>query len=188
MKLFFFDLETTGVDSKRNAIHQISGEIVIDGKSIEKFNFHVRPFDDAVIDEKALQVGGVTKEQIMAYPVGYQAYQELIAMLSKHVDRYDRKDKLFLVGYNNAHFDNQFLREFFLKCGDIYFGSWFWANSIDVMVLASWYLADERANMTDFKLSTVAKHLGIDVKDADLHDAYYDIWLTKEVYKIVGKK
>lgn len=188
MKLFFFDLETTGVDYKTNAIHQISGEIVIDGVSVEKFNLHVRPFEGAVIDEKALQVGGVTKEQIMSYPVGYEVYNELLAMLGKYVSRFDRKDKFFLVGYNNASFDNQFLREFFLKCGDIYFGSWFWANSIDVMVLASWYLADERQNLSDFKLATVAKYLGINVSDADLHDAHYDIWLTKEVYNIVGKK
>ena len=31
MKLLFFDLETTGIKYWRNGVHQISGEIVIDG-------------------------------------------------------------------------------------------------------------------------------------------------------------
>lgn len=32
MKLFFYDLETTGVNPGRNGIHQISGMIVVDGE------------------------------------------------------------------------------------------------------------------------------------------------------------
>jgi DNA polymerase-3 subunit epsilon len=43
MKLFFFDLETTGVNPGKNGIHQISGEIVIDGKTMERFDFKVQP-------------------------------------------------------------------------------------------------------------------------------------------------
>lgn len=43
MKLFFFDLETTGVNPARNGIHQISGEIVINGETMETFDFHVQP-------------------------------------------------------------------------------------------------------------------------------------------------
>ena len=90
-----------------------------------------------------------------------------------------------MVGYNNATFDNQFLRGFFLQNGDVYFGSWFWANSIDVMVLASAYLATRRPDMENFKLSTVARTLGVDVQSASLHDAMYDIELTKAVFDIV---
>ena len=40
MKLLFFDLETTGTDYRKHAIHQISGEIVIDGEIKERFNYH----------------------------------------------------------------------------------------------------------------------------------------------------
>jgi DNA polymerase-3 subunit epsilon len=32
MKLLFYDLETTGTDSEKNGIHQISGKIVINGE------------------------------------------------------------------------------------------------------------------------------------------------------------
>lgn len=187
MKLLFFDLETTGTNPGRNGIHQISGSIVIDGKHVQDFDFHVQPNPKAVIEDAALQVGGVTREQVLAYPPMEQVYKEFVAMLGKYVDKYDKKDKFFLVGYNNAAFDNQFLRGFFLQNGDNYFGSWFWSNSIDVMVLASAYLADRRADMENFKLSTVAKFLGVSVSDDSLHNALYDIELTRAVYEIVKR-
>lgn len=186
MKLVFFDLETTGVNPGKNGIHQISGTVEIDGVEQEKFDFHVQPNPKAVIEEQALAVGGVTREQIMAYPPMYEVYSQFVAMLGKYVDKFNKKDKFFLVGYNNAAFDNQFLRGFFLQNGDNYFGSWFWANSIDVMVLATAFIGDRRKEMENFKLSTVAKFLGVNVDDASLHDAFYDIYLTKEVYKIVN--
>lgn len=185
MKLVFFDLETTGTNPGKHGIHQISGQIVIDGVVKESFDFHVQPNPKALIEEEALKVGGVTREQILAYPPMQQVYQEFVAMLGKYVDKFNKKDKFFLVGYNNAAFDNQFLRGFFLQNGDVYFGSWFWSNSIDVMVLASAYLATRRPEMENFKLSTVAKTLGIVVHDDSLHDAMYDIELTKAVFDIV---
>ena len=141
----------------------------------------------AQIEEDALKVGGVTKEQILAYPPMYDIYRKLINMLEKYVDKYNKKDKYFLVGFNNASFDNQFLRGFFLQNGDQYFGSWFWSNSFDVMVLATPYLAANRAEMENFKLATVAKALGIEVSEDNLHDASYDIALTKGIFQIVTK-
>lgn len=187
MKLFFFDLETTGTNPGRHGIHQISGEIMVDGVTREQFDFKVRPNPQAQIEEDALKVGGVTKEQILAYPPMYDIYSKLINMLEKYVDKYNKKDKYFLVGFNNASFDNQFLRGFFLQNGDRYFGSWFWSNSFDVMVLATPYLAANRAEMENFKLATVAKALGIEVSEDNLHDASYDIALTKGIFQIVTK-
>ena len=101
------------------------------------------------------------------------------------MDKFNKKDKFFLVGYNNAAFDNQFLRGFFLQNADKYFGSWFWANTLDVMVLATDYLMDIRPDMENFKLSTVAETLGVQVDGDSLHNALYDIELTKAVFDIV---
>ena len=160
---------------------------MIDGVTKEQFDFKVRPNPQAQIEEDALKVGGVTKEQILAYPPMYDIYRKLINMLEKYVDKYNKKDKYFLVGFNNASFDNQFLRGFFLQNGDQYFGSWFWSNSFDVMVLATPYLAANRAEMENFKLATVTKALGIEVSEDNLHDASYDIALTKGIFQIVTK-
>lgn len=189
MKLFFYDLETTGVNPGRNGIHQISGMIVIDGVEKERFNFNVRPNPKAIIEKEALDVAGVTQEQVLSYPPMEQVYrQQLIPMLDKYIDRFKKTDKFFLVGYNNAHFDNDFLRGFFLQNGDKYFGSYFWANCFDCMVLATAYLADKRSEMPNFKQGTVARELGIQVDDDKLHDALYDIEICKSIYNVVCGK
>ena len=78
MKLLFFDLETTGTNPARNGIHQISGQIVIDGKKVEDFDFHVQPNPKAVIEEQALSVAGVTREQVLAYPSMGEVYKQLM--------------------------------------------------------------------------------------------------------------
>jgi DNA polymerase-3 subunit epsilon len=185
MKILFFDIETTGLLPGKHGIHQISGEITIDGISKEQFDLKVQPNPKAEINQEALDVAGVTKEQVLAYPPMREVFQQFVDMLDKYVDRFNKKDKFFLCGYNNASFDNNFLRGWFLQNGDKYFGSWFWSNTIDVMILATPYLASVRDGMENFKLATVATALGIDVKDESLHDASYDIFLTKEIFKIV---
>lgn len=187
-KLFFYDLETTGTNPGRHGIHQISGEIVIDGKSVETFDFKVQPNPKAQIEDAALAVGGVTREQIMAYPPMGQVYTQLVTMLAKYVNKYDKTDKFHLVGYNNRGFDDNFLRGFFLQNGDKFFGSFFWADSIDVLVLASTFLADHRAELQNFKLATVADFLGIDTTAGKLHDASFDIFVTKAVFDFIMSK
>jgi DNA polymerase-3 subunit epsilon len=56
------------------------------------------------------------------------------------------------------------------------------------MILATQYLLHERHKMPSFRLSRVAKHLGIEVLDENLHNAQYDIDITMQIYhKVKGK-
>lgn len=185
IKQLFFDLETTGVDLNIHAIHQMSGAIVIDGETKETFDFKIRPFDGAIIDDAAMTVGGVTAELLATYDGPMDVYIRLIRMLNKYCDKFNRQDKLFLAGYNVASFDGPFLRKFFERCGDVYFGSWFWSVPLDVIVLAQEHLKHVRHTMKDFKLNTVAEKLGIAVDPSKLHDALYDIELTLAVYNVI---
>ena len=181
----FYDLETTGTDVRKHSIHQISGVIEVNSEVVEDFDFKVRPNPKAKIDQEALDICDVTEEQILAYPEMKTVYKLVLKMLGKYVNRFDRKDKMWLLGFNNRNFDDVFFRAWFEQNGDAYFGSWFWSDSIDAMVLASEYLQDRRYKMSNFKLKTVAKELGITVDESKLHDAAYDIWLTREIYLIV---
>lgn len=181
IKEMYIDVETTGVMHWKNGVHQISGAVYIDNEHQDEFNFKIRPHDRAVIDQKALDIGGVTKEQIMAYPHRVEVKKEFDMILSQYVDKFDRKDKFHFVAYN-AHFDNAFMRAFFAQTGDNYFGSYFWSSNIDVMVLAAERLKGIRHTMENFKLMTVARELGIEIDESKLHDAQYDIHITREIY------
>lgn len=185
-KLFFYDLETTGVMHWKNGIHQISGAIVIDGEVKERFNFNVKPNPKAIIEQDALDVAGVTVEQVTSYPSMEDVYGKIIAMLSKYCDKFNKKDKFHLVVYNNASFDNNFFRAFFVQNNDKYFGSWFWSDSIDCFVLASNKLRRERSKLVDFKQKTVARYLGIEVDEEKLHDAEYDIDICMQIFEKVS--
>lgn len=188
MKILLFDLETTGLDAVKHGIHQISGKVIINGEVKETFDFKMRPKDGAIYDPMALQVGGVTEEQLKGYPPMGTQFGRFVMMLDKYVNKYDKTDKFFLLGYNNVHFDNPFLRQFFTDNGSKYFGSYFWSNSLDAMVLATAYLLLQRKDMPDFKQATVAAALGVTVEDSKLHDACYDIELCHAIYnKVCGK-
>lgn len=191
IKLFFFDLETTGLNAVTNGIHQISGRLYVDFKFCAEFNCNVRPFLKDVVEDAALAVSGKKPEDLqneLHYPP-MAVYKSITKLLANNCDKFDKQDKIFLCGYNNASFDNQFLRSFFEKAGDKYFGSWFWSSPIDVFVLASQYLMESRHRMIDFKLGTVAKELGIEVLEDSLHDAFYDLYLTEAIYtKVTGKQ
>lgn len=181
-KILFFDLETTGVKFWRNGIHQMGGIVDIDGEEAERFDIRVAPNPQAVIEKEALEVAGVTLEQVQSYMPMREGYDKLMGILTRYVNRYDKKDKFYLAGFNNAAFDNQFLRAFFVQNGDNYFGSYFWPNPLDVYSLVTPRLFDRRPVMENFKLMTVAREMGIEIDESKLHDATYDIELTRDIY------
>jgi DNA polymerase-3 subunit epsilon len=187
MKLFYVDVETNGLNSGTDAILQISGIVRVNGKDKEKFNIFVRPHDDQEINEDAAKVHGITQAAIDAEPDKFvthqEAYAQLIEILSQHVDKYDKTDKFFFVGYNCNTFDMPFLRRLFARNGDKYFGSWFYYPSIDVCLIAAFELMKKRDTMQNFKLLTVARALDIEVDDDKAHDAMYDIEITREILK-----
>lgn len=100
----------------------------IDGQEAERFDIRLAPNPAATIEQEALDVAGVTLEQVQSYQPMEDGYRQLVGILSKYVNKFDKRDKMYLVGYNNAGFDNNFLRALFQQCGDKYFGSWFSPN------------------------------------------------------------
>lgn len=185
MKQMFYDLETTGTDHTKHGIHQISGKIIIRGEEKQTFNFKVQPYRGAAIDPEALKVGNITLNDLQLYAPIENVFADLKTILNKYVSAYDSRDKFHLVGFNSRDFDNKFLRAWFVNNGDKYFGSYFWADSIDVLCLASNHLRNERHTMENFKLKTVAAKMGIAVDEEKLHDAMYDIELTEAIYKLI---
>lgn len=205
-KIMYYDLETTGVDYKVSSVRQISGFIEVNGKVIDEFDYKVKPIpknlpdyphnvwvgDEISINGVIWNKGaidlvksqGITSKEIENYTPYMDVYNEITKKLLKHIDKFNNKEKFHLIGFNNRFFDDPFFRKWFEDCGDKYFGSYFWADSIDVICIASHYLKEKRHEMENFKLMTVARELGIEVDESKLHDALYDIQLTKEIYEI----
>lgn len=187
VKKIFYDVETTGLNKERCSIVQLSGCIELDGEVMEYFDFKMRPWNGTEFEPKALEMyesRGITMDEILSYPNPKDVFKNFQNLLCKYVNKYDKKDKFLLYGYNNRGFDDDFLRNLFTKMNDPYFGSFFHQNTIDVMVLASEYLHTVRPNMPNFKLSTVAEVLQFQVQHDLLHDAEYDIKLTRMAYNV----
>lgn len=178
----FIDVETTGTDPKKHSIIELAAILEVDGEIWNFFHSNIRPHPKAEITSGALAVNGHDDLGIWGYPPASEVLSDFKLFLEKGVNKYDPKDKIHLLGYNNRSFDDQFLRMMFTLEGDKFFGSYFWPDSVDVLCLASDELMDERDKLTNFRLGTVAKYLGIDVEKENLHNALYDAGLTREVY------
>lgn len=189
MKEIWIDVETTGTNPHKNGIIQLSGIIITppkyEGSHQEtRFDFKMQPFPNDEVVDSALASNNLTLEQIAGFEPPAIVYAQFIALMSKHINRYDSKDKFFFYAYN-SRFDEDMLRAWFQKNNDRYYGSWFFTPSIDVMALAADYLKDIRKDMPNFKQGTVARYLGIDVQEDKLHDAMYDIEITQKIYREV---
>lgn len=93
VKILFFDLETTGVKYWKNGIHQVGGIVDIDGEERERFDIRVRPNPQAIVEPEALEVAGVTMDEIMAYQPMEEGYRQLVGILSRCVSRYRNQAK-----------------------------------------------------------------------------------------------
>lgn len=189
IKRLFYDLETTGTNYNKHSIHQLAAMLVVEDTEsmrgpeiVDSIVLQIRPHEKAEILKSALDVAGVTEEQIKAYEPQDVQFKKFIAFLNKHVDRFNKQDKMYLCGFNISSFDNAFLDMFFNLNNNSFFGAYFFAGSLDVLVFASQALLNVRHTMVNFKLKTVAKTLNILVDESKLHDAEYDNKLTFEVY------
>lgn len=182
MKAIFIDIETSGLNARKNGILQLAGEICIDGVSRHYFDLNMRPPEHITYDEGALALTGITLDGIDSYRPEFEVFREFIALLGIYVDPFDPKDKFHFIGYN-ANFDATFIRELFLRNHNNFFGSYFWYPIIDVAVLAGHFLRAKRSELVNFKLTTVAKYLDLKFDPKNLHNAAEDIRLTKLIYE-----
>lgn len=188
-KIAYIDVETTGLDPKTCAIIQLSGILEINGEIAETFDFKIRPNPDQAIYTRALEVTSIKMKDVLgAEYTQFTAYEKFIYMLDGHINKYDPGDKFYFVGYNSQTFDTQFIREFMNAHDNPYYGSYFWHPSIDVMQLVAYAAVGQRNKFVDFKLGTVAKSFGIELDESRLHDALYDVELTREVFKLIQKE
>lgn len=180
MKYAFIDTETTGLFPHRNALTQIHIR-TYDGTTgdYEDHSFKARPHEGAEIEDRALEVQGVSREEILSYP-----YPSIIAPQVRQV--LQANGPQHFVAYN-APFDEGFLRSF-LKTNEVAFPqkSFHWPI-IDIAAICSIAIGEGRFKMENFKLPTVyAAIMGRPLDKA--HSALGDAIAIYEIFKKITNK
>jgi len=182
LKNFWIDLETTGLDPRRNGVVQLSAMIEIEGEVVESIDYHIRPISGDGVTKRALEVNMLSIEEIKQFPPAQEIFDKLIAKLNKYIDPYNKQDKFTFIGYN-ARFDYDFLRKWMEKLNFNWFGSYFWFPPIDIMNLAAFLLRERRHKIFNFKLETISALHGLKPTEGLLHNAAFDIELTRDLYR-----
>ena len=185
-KLIFIDTETTGTNRDKHEIFQLAAIITNDDASevLDEINLTIKPELIDNIDPKAIEVCHKSVDDLLANEYTMrEAHQLFCEWLNKHVDRYNRKDKLQFIAYN-SRFDEDFVRKLFERCEDSFYGSWFWNPSICVMNEVAFLVRNHRHKLPNFRLCSICDFLDIEFnEDADAHDALYDVRKTIDVFK-----
>ena len=186
MKILFIDTETTGLSFQKSGLTQLSGIVRIDKKDVETFNFFIKPFKGAEINQKALEVQGRTVEDFEEekYTSEEKAYFYFKKVLEKYVNKYDKNDKFVVAGYN-VKFDVDMLQAFFKRQNDNYLFSYIDYQTLDPLpCIKLLQLCGILPELENNKLETWCKYFGIEF---EAHDSLEDICATKElIFKIVS--
>lgn len=187
IKYCFIDVETTGLDPSINGIVQIAGQIVYSDRGqyavIESFNFKVQPFQNDFINNKALEVNKLTRDQINKFDLPEVVFKKFVSVLDRHADRFFPADSLVFVAFK-ADFDNGFIREFFKKNKKNIYNLFFYKNHFDVLQLALFTNRHLLTVLPNFKLTTLCDHFNIN-PEGSFHDASIDIDATRKLFELL---
>jgi len=181
MKILYLDTETTGLDPKVNDIIQIGGIFEKDGVVIEEFNIKMQPANYDNISPEALETNGFTIEQIKTFQTQKQGYEEFLKKLSTFVDRYDKNDKMSLVG-QNCRFDIDMMIGLFEKVDrkGLFFAFFDLTHYFDVMSVCKALKHMGYINVEKCNLDALSAYFGVVNNKA--HDALEDVRVTKQIY------
>lgn len=183
-KHFWFDVETTGLDKKENALTQLACIVVINGVEVDRLNININPMTynrPVTIADQALAVTGKTMEDLESHPDSREQFNLFLRFLDKYINKYDKTDKFQPIGYN-SQFDMGFLQEWFIDNSHKYFGSYFNGKDVDVFALVKHFAFLGFIHSDNHKLVTMCTLYGVDLGDS-AHDALADIRATRELYK-----
>ena len=163
-----YDLETTGLSPKTDAIIEIGAVKVSGGRVIESqeyvFREFVKPYKKKISD-KVTQLTGITKEDVKDAREMWDVFRDFLEFAGDAV----------IVGFNNVIFDSRFL----VRAGR-------YANIImenpqfDVLKYAERFR--DRLGLTDKKISLDVLSQKLDIKNPEAHRALPDAITTAKVF------
>lgn len=184
-KMFYFDVETTGLQAGFNEICQIGIILDIEGETVWEYESIVRPCFPCRIHPGAVETHGITLNRMRYEGIGQRDLHFTICNnLNRYIDKYDTEDKAFPSAFNGL-FDYQFISALWHSCNDSYLGSYLNHRIFDPLAYFRILACKYGWNLPNMKLSTIAEHLGIPIL---AHDALSDTRaLRKLVYMIFSE-
>lgn len=173
----WLDVETTGLDPVKNDVIQLAAIPVINGQRQDiTFNEYCQPFDWNTVDDGALRVNNITREQLATF----QSPTQMIAKLVKFAKQFNVK---FTIAGYNVQFDKDFLASAFKKADlESEFTAIFNSDIRDTYKKAK--KLKSQLNTQNLKLGTLCKHFDIEI---NAHDALSDISGTMDLDKILSE-
>jgi DNA polymerase-3 subunit epsilon len=184
--ILWIDTETTGLDADRHALVQLACIVDDpDGNAIDEFEIFARPFRGAKISPESVEKTGWGSREFVRDPrfvPPQTAFLDLLSRLERHVNRYDHGDKFVIAG-KNVGFDVRFLRAFFLRNDDPYYGSWFHPMTIDLDTDIAKLMVYDDLRLPNYKLGTVCEAFDVELK---AHDAMEDVRATRKIFYYIN--
>ena len=182
-KIFYCDVETTGLYPTKHDIVQLAFIIEVDGIVQEVHNLKMQPFSYDNISQDALDITGLTLDKIKAFDDPREQFDKFLTILEKYIDKFNKNDKFQVVG-QNVQFDMGFLKSFFKKNDEKYFGSYFEKQTADPYEIFKFMRSHGLVNYPNLRLGTICSKLKIPL---EAHDALSDITATRELYQRLGR-
>lgn len=178
MNLLWLDVETGGLIPGKNPVLTIGG-IVEKNTHVEKeFVIKLKPLPGQEIDEKALEVNGITPQEIDTEHVNAM---EGLAEFMSIIRTYYGKDKPIPAGHN-VGFDLGMLKALFKACNMQLTVDY---HALDTMYLAVLLKRQGHINIPNVKLATLTEYYGI---PHVAHEALSDIRATRQLYVEIAKR
>lgn len=182
MRKCYIDTETSGLDSKLNAIVQIAMIIEDEnGKVVDKYSSYVKPFEGSIITDEAMLINGITQKQLYSAPTEDVVLKEFMKLLD---------GKYQIAGYNTG-FDIGFIKAMFDR-NNQNFWTHFDFYDCDVYALVKIFnITGERFDekkkkvVPCKKLSCICELFDIKLK---AHCAISDIKATRKLFKKIMKR
>jgi len=164
----WYDCETTGLNEYKHDIIQIACIPVINGIKQKTFNEYCQPTNWETIEQAALDIHGVTVEQMKTF----QTQEEMLNKLIEYL--YSFGSKFVTAGFN-VIFDKKFLYSTFKRHGrNNDFFKIFLLDVHDTYARAK-VVGKKELGTLNLKLATLCKKFDIDI---NAHDALSDIDAT----------
>lgn len=189
LKLFYFDLETTGPGLAEGFVHRLAFVMEVNGEIKLRDSLPIQPPEtDRLPDDYLTPFTRISKEQLRAFDPPAAAVGKLCGLLSQYVDPTNTSDKFFLVGYDTQTTKIPLLRGLFDQTASYSLESYFFDHSFDLAVFALYYLCDRRGKMEDFGLDSIYKEIGGNLNTRKLMagkipgDARVDVEMCRQIF------